>query len=210
MTVGARATKDALRAMITNERRRRPAAESRRAAQGLRDVFLELPLLRSGPRVGVYVSHRGELGTQLLRAALAARGVCVVLPVISATGEVRWLPDTMSFPEPLPLPRDGARRRRKSAPADVEIVLVPALAVDTCGRRLGRGRDHYDLLLSQLGPTTLVIGAVHDDELLDAAVEPVPDEPHDVPVDAVITPTRILYLPRASATSRHPMPTAAA
>jgi 5-formyltetrahydrofolate cyclo-ligase len=79
---------------------------------------------------------------------------------------------------------------------DVDLVLVPALAIDTRGRRLGRGRDGYDGLLGTGPNRPLVLGAVHDCEVLDAAVEPLPDEPHDVPVDAVITPSHILYIPR--------------
>jgi 5-formyltetrahydrofolate cyclo-ligase len=77
---------------------------------------------------------------------------------------------------------------------DVDIVLAPALAVDTQGRRIGLGGDGYDEILRRLDPATLVLVAVHDDELFDSAVEPIPEEPHDVRVDAVLTPSRIRYL----------------
>jgi len=190
-----RMSKHTLRSAISSERRKRSPEETRKAAQGLRDVFMELPLLRAGPRVAVYVSHHGELSTWLLRVALAARGVCVVLPTMSRSGELRWSPDTVTLPDGGGgwLGRGDSRCARRGR-TGVEVVLVPALAVDTRGRRLGRGCDGYDLILRQVDPLALVLGAVHDAEVLDAAVEPVPDEPHDVPVHAVITPSRILYL----------------
>lgn len=73
-------------------------------------------------------------------------------------------------------------------------MVIPALAVDTCGRRVGRGLDGYDRILWLLDPEVLVLAAVYDGELLDSAVEAVPQEPHDVRVPAVVTPTRIRYL----------------
>jgi 5-formyltetrahydrofolate cyclo-ligase len=200
----SRLAKDALRDLIRTERQTRSEKGRRAAARGLRDVFMEMPQLRGARCVALYVSRREEPGTQFLRAELAARGVRVVLPVTSGAGCLRWLPDCSALPEPR-AERHGRRRtdaRRTGLLDDVEIVLVPALAVDTLGRRLGRGHDGYDRVLRRIGPTRLVLCAVHDSEVFDAAVEPVPEDPHDVLVDAVITPTRILYLPRHSARRR--------
>jgi 5-formyltetrahydrofolate cyclo-ligase len=196
LAIDARTAKEELRAAIRAERRTRSDEECRRAARGLRDVFLDLPQLRRASRVAVYVSLHGEPGTRLLRAALAARGVCVLLPVLAASGELHWLPDSIASADRW---NDRCHVRRRGSvrpPEDIEILLVPALAVDTRGRRLGRGGDGYDRIMRRLGPTSLVLGAVHDCEVLDAAVEAVPEEPYDVPVDAVLTPTRVLFLPR--------------
>jgi 5-formyltetrahydrofolate cyclo-ligase len=194
--LSVRMAKSSLRAAVSRERRDRSDAERRMAAEGLRDVFLELTQLRGAPLVGVYVSRRGEPGTRPLRRALADRGVCVVLPVITRSGELRWLPDAMGAPDRLEECGLTWPAVRTATTARLDVVLVPALAVDTRGRRLGRGRDGYDRMLSRLGQGALVLGAVHDSEVYDAAVEPVPEESHDIPVDAVITPSHILYVPR--------------
>ena len=192
--VEARAAKEQLRAAIRAERRTRSEEERRQAERGLRDVFLDLPQLRRAAQVALYVSLRDEPGTLLLRAALAARGVDVVIPAVADSGEVHWLPDGVT----LAGMRDGRCRGRRRGSVqraeDIEILLVPALAVDTRGRRLGREDDGYDSILRHVGPA-LVLGVVHDREVLDAAVEAVPAGPHDVPVDAVLTPTRVLFLP---------------
>ncbi len=67
--------------------------------------------------------------------------------------------------------------------ADCDLVLVPALAVDRAGRRLGRGGGSYDRALPRA--RGLVVAVLHDGEL----VEQLPAEPHDVAVRAVVTPS---------------------
>jgi 5-formyltetrahydrofolate cyclo-ligase len=71
-----------------------------------------------------------------------------------------------------------------TALADASVVLVPALAVDRAGIRLGRGRGFYDRTLVLRNPDARLIAVVRDDELLDE----VPHEPHDVPMTHALTP----------------------
>jgi 5-formyltetrahydrofolate cyclo-ligase len=74
------------------------------------------------------------------------------------------------------------------------VVIVPALAVDTLGNWLGQGGGFYDRTLRTVDRAVPVFALVHETEIFDAAVEPVPAEPHDRPVDAVLTPNRCLRL----------------
>jgi 5-formyltetrahydrofolate cyclo-ligase len=184
-----------LRAAIVGERHRLSSTERAAAARGLKDALLELPLLREATRVGMYVSRSDEPDTHPLREALAARGVEVVYPAVAPTGVLRWL----TSPDSVQRHRLVSPRRRRLpilVPVDttqLSVVLVPALAVDTQGRRLGGGFDGYDNILRRLDPSTIVIAIVQDTELFDSAVEPVPEEPHDVRVHAALTPSRICY-----------------
>ncbi len=73
-----------------------------------------------------------------------------------------------------------------AAVADADAVLVPALAVDSSGARLGRGRGFYDRTLVLRAPHARLIAIVRDGELLDE----VPHEPHDVPMTHALTPGR--------------------
>src|SRR5699024_12464206 len=75
-------------------------------------------------------------------------------------------------------------RHGQDAPARVDALLCPALAVDRQGMRLGRGAGCYDRALAHKGPHTPAIALVYDDEFVDE----LPRDPHDVPVDAVATP----------------------
>jgi 5-formyltetrahydrofolate cyclo-ligase len=177
--VGARhnvaVMKDALRREVRAERRCRTAEDRDRAAHGLCDVFLASRTLRRARAVALCLPGPGEPGLKYLQAALTARQVRLILPVASSAGGQEW-------------PADSVGQAR--------VVLVPALAVDTLGRRLGRGQDGHDDLLRRVAPGQLVLAAVLDSEVLDAAVEPVPEDEHDARVHGVITPTRVLYLNR--------------
>lgn len=73
-----------------------------------------------------------------------------------------------------------------SAVTDAELVVVPALAVDRFGSRLGRGGGSYDRALARVSARALTVALLYDGELIDHLAV----EPHDRPVRAVITPDR--------------------
>ncbi len=74
-------------------------------------------------------------------------------------------------------------------------MFVPALAVDTAGTRLGQGGGWYDRALVDARADARFFALVFPGEVHDARVSPLPREPHDVGVDAVITPEGVLTLP---------------
>lgn len=78
--------------------------------------------------------------------------------------------------------RSRSRRR--------DLIIIPALAASVDGTRLGQGGGWYDRALVHRRPGTPVVATIFDDEVLEAGV--IPAEPHDVPVDAIITPTRTI------------------
>ena len=73
---------------------------------------------------------------------------------------------------------------------EADLIVIPALAASVDGTRLGQGGGWYDRALVHRRPGTPVVAAIFDDEVLEAGV--IPAEPHDVPVDAIITPTRTI------------------
>ena len=73
-----------------------------------------------------------------------------------------------------------------TALAEASVVLVPALAVDRTGVRLGRGRGFYDRTLVSRNPHARLVAVIRDEELLDE----LPHEPHDVPMTHALTPVR--------------------
>jgi 5-formyltetrahydrofolate cyclo-ligase len=78
----------------------------------------------------------------------------------------------------------------------VRVVLVPALAVDRSGTRLGQGGGYYDRLLAELVAGTdarpALVAVVHDDEVLPAGT--IPRRSHDVPVEAALTESALVRL----------------
>jgi len=88
-----------------------------------------------------------------------------------------------------PAQPDGEARGAESL-KEADLIVIPALAASVDGTRLGQGGGWYDRALVHRCPGTPVVAAIFDDEVLEAGV--IPAEPHDVPVDAIVTPTRTI------------------
>ena len=117
----------------------------------------------------------------------------MLLPVVAPDLDLDWALDdgtrhAVRGPGGL---EPGGPRLGKGAIASADVVLVPALAVDTRGGRLGQGGGSYDRALARVRADVLVVALLHDDELL---TEPVPTAEHDRPVGAVVTPLRVVRL----------------
>lgn len=149
--------------------------------------------------VAAYASYGTEPGTGPLRELLALSGVRVLLPVIGEDGGLGWGWDagelaTTGLSRGIPEPQGDVVGHGADGlhALGCRVVLVPALAVDADGQRLGKGGGYYDRLLEALAahPDTapLLCAVVHDDEVLEHPTT-VPVEPFDRPVDAVLTPS---------------------
>ena len=73
---------------------------------------------------------------------------------------------------------------------EADLIVIPALAASEDGARLGQGGGWYDRALLHRSPGVAVVSVVFDDEVLESGV--IPTEAHDVPIDAIITPTRTI------------------
>lgn len=191
------AAKRALRSRLRAERRARPGKHRRLDAEALAVTVLELPELSSAGCVTVYASTSTEPGTGPLRAALRASGIRVLLPVVQPEGVLDWAEDDGGPLRRTPGVGGDEPTGRRLGPRAIgmaDAVLAPALAVDTLGQRLGQGAGFFDRALRMVGPGAPVFAIVHEFEVFDAAVEPLPVELHDVRVDAVVTPRGCLRL----------------
>ena len=159
-----------------------------------------LPEFGRAISVLVFWSIGGEPDTHDFIRSLFASGKRVLLPrVVGSDLEIReYSPDRMIPGYHGILEPDGA-----SVPVlagEVDIVIVPALAFDAAGRRLGRGKGYYDRLLPSL--ECLKVGVCFDSHI----VEEVPVLEHDVLMDLVITPNNSYICSRnisKTASNRH-------
>jgi len=143
-----------------------------------------------GRAVTCYVSLPAEPPTDRLLEALVEAGADVLLPVIGAHRALAWgryegrallRPAVLGILEPAPLPET----LRDLRPA---VLLVPALAVDRSGTRLGQGGGYYDTLLASVRTwpePPAVLAVVGPDEVMPAGALPV--AAHDQPVDGWVT-----------------------
>jgi 5-formyltetrahydrofolate cyclo-ligase len=176
-----------LREEFLAARSRLPAQRRTEAGRALRDAVLGMPQVEMAGTVAAYYSIGAEPETRGLVYALWKRGSYVLLPQLRPDGDLDWAsyegPDSL-LPGPRGLLEPSEPPRGVGAVASADVVLVPALAVDLAGNRLGRGGGCYDRALSRVGPLIPVIALLYDDEL----VASVPAGPHDRPVTAVARP----------------------
>ncbi|MGW5227748.1 5-formyltetrahydrofolate cyclo-ligase [Nocardia niigatensis] len=175
--------KTAWRAEILARRKALPAADREREAAAL---AVAAAALGDAEWVCAYVPVGGEPGSLAMLDALRAAGARVLLPLTGEPGPLEWAEYT--GPEGLRRGRYGLREP-DGAPvangiAKAAAILVPALAVDRRGVRLGRGAGYYDRSLSACHAGARLIAVVRDDEL----VERLPEEPHDHRMGWALTP----------------------
>ena len=195
-------TKLALRRTLKAQRKARTPNEREQAGRDLAAVGLELPYLRRAECVTVYASLADEPGTALLRTGLRELGIRVLLPVVGdpESRSLDWAEDQgeLVTTGALRLPEPSGPRFGPEEIGTAQVILVPALAVDSTGTRLGRGGGYYDSALTHARSAALILALVHDEEVLDAGTTPIPREPHDVGVHGVITPTRWMFFSPAT------------
>jgi 5-formyltetrahydrofolate cyclo-ligase len=179
--------KGAIRAEARDRRRRQPdqAALSRRIG----DALLALPEYLAAAAVMLYVDVGSEVRTRPLFAPMWAAGKQVVVPYCVGDGlELFRLesleelaPGTLGIPEPAKELR--GRGDRAFDPAQLDLVVVPGIAFDRRGGRLGQGKGYYDRFLPLVSPRAALVGLAFECQLLPE----IPMLQHDLYLHKVIT-----------------------
>ncbi|MDX6334154.1 MAG: 5-formyltetrahydrofolate cyclo-ligase [Streptosporangiaceae bacterium] len=188
--------KAALRERLLAARRQLTPAERAGAGRVIRDAILSLPETQMAGTVAAYYSVGAEPETRGLLFALWKRGSYVLLPILLPDGDLGWAsyegPDSLR-PGPRGLSEPAEPPRGAGAISSADLVVVPALAVDHSGMRLGRGGGSYDRALARVGTPVPTVALVYDSEF----VPHVPSGQHDQRVRMVARPSAgIMRLPR--------------
>jgi 5-formyltetrahydrofolate cyclo-ligase len=182
--------KTALRDQLLTARNRLSLAEVGEAAAAIAGHLLASPDVRRAATVAAYVSIGTEPGTGHLLEALREAGKRVILPVLQPDNDLDWAAhdgDLVRAGRGLLEP--PGRRLGVEAVAGADAVLVPGLAVNANGTRLGRGGGSYDRALGRVPVGTFTCVLLYDSEILPG----VPTEPHDHRVRAAATPSGITW-----------------
>jgi 5-formyltetrahydrofolate cyclo-ligase len=166
-----------------------PPGERERMAAAVEERLVAVPAVAAARGVLLFVSFGSEIPTGGLRPRFHREGRRVFLPYLAAgdlqVAEVQaddvLVPSTYGPREPPPEQRSPASQ----APGEraFDVVVVPGLAFDREGYRLGFGGGHYDRLLSVLGGATASVGIGYHFQVLAA----VPHGPFDRRLDFVVT-----------------------
>jgi 5-formyltetrahydrofolate cyclo-ligase len=166
--------------------------------------------------IAAYIAAPGEPDVADIRSAVLRAGGSVLLPLPRADRSLDWVHDDGHYrphgryPIEVPVGEVVGSGAAGLLAHGVRTILVPALAVDVTGARLGQGGGYYDRLLAALatrvgtrgdGATSAhrpsaegvrIVAVVRDEEVLPAGA--VPREGHDQPMTAALTPTRYVLL----------------
>lgn len=185
--------KRALRADL-RERRQNVSSQSRETAEAGVKEQLDALVDRLGARsISCFLSTPTEPGTHAFVAAAVARGIRVLLPITREDGLLDWSVATADaeIAEGLfGLPEPVGDVLGPIAVNDVDLLVIPAAAVDRHGMRLGWGRGYFDKTLGSMEKCPPVYAVIFDSEFVDD----VPRDVHDQPVTGVVTPTRTIAL----------------
>ncbi len=157
-------------------------------AYAIAERVLNLPEIDDAAAVMVYGPSPEEVDVSVLEFALRERGVRIAYPRVAGSRELtlHWI----GSPSELVTGSFGLREPAEDAPVahlhDLAALIVPGIAFDPQGNRLGFGGGYYDTMLSSSETPPLAVGVAYDEQV----VETVPHHTHDQPMDIVVTPTR--------------------
>jgi 5-formyltetrahydrofolate cyclo-ligase len=193
-----REAKRAMRTAVVALRDALPPDARAAASQAIATRVMALPEFASASSILVTLPFRSEWDSALVARAALSLGKRVIVPRVDVSARMLTLHVLDSLDrdiEPgyrgIPEPRADTPR---VVPDEVTVALVPGVAFDAAGRRLGYGGGYYDRLLPLIAREVPRIAGAFDLQVVDH----VPAAPHDHPIHVIVTPTRTVG-PRASA-----------
>ncbi len=184
------ARKRALRAELRERRRVTPAAKRAAETAALTQNLVDLDTDLGARSLSAYLSTPDEPDTREFLRWTAEQGIRVLIPVSRTDGLLDWAPydGDAEDTDVLGMPTPTTELLGPIAINEVDLILVPAAAVDRTGMRMGWGMGYFDKTLGSMEACPPVYAVIFDDELVDS----VPRERHDMPVTGVVTPSGIV------------------
>lgn len=181
--------KHTLRAQMIAMRHSLTAAEQLEAGMIIQKCICATPEYGAASSVALYAATHGEVPTKALINMALVTEKRVILPAVTGDelvfreicSESDFVTGLFGIPEP-------SSTCKRWQPADIDLFVIPGVAFDSDGRRLGYGKGYYDRALHLLEGSGRLIGICYDFQL----VEKISHEPHDVIMDKVITERRSL------------------
>lgn len=186
------AAKDQLRRRVAERARDATREQRRRWDEAIQARLLAHAGYREARCLHCYLSLTDEAATErIVRAALADRKR-VVVPVVEAERRLLLVEITAYDRDLAPgahgilEPPVGGRRLVEAS--EVDLFIVPGVAFDANGYRLGRGLGYYDRSLAQVKGRAVICALAYELQIIDR----LPAAPHDVPMDFIVTEKRVI------------------
>jgi len=175
---------------MLQERDRISPALRQQMSRQLSALLCETPFWRAASSILLYVSVRGEVDTHGLITDSLIRPVSIALPRVDKNAAKLVLYRILSWNDLVPggfgIPEPLDRQCTIISPDMIDCAIIPGVAFDMTGARLGYGKGYYDKLLTELNAPTAGLCFEHQ------LVGHIPCEPHDRRVHMIITEKRII------------------
>jgi len=177
-------TKDKLRSKILFNLRKQKENQRLEKSRLIKNKLFRLKVFKKAKRIMFYLAYDGEVETKEMIKEAIKQGKIVAVPVCKVKDKkiipCKIGPDTKFKKGPY-----GIKEPSKMVPLslkELDLVIVPGVAFDKSGMRLGRGKGYYDYFLQNLSEKTTTIGLAFDFQIVSC----LPTLPHDMPVDRVL------------------------
>lgn len=181
-----------IRREIRSRRQSLSSNEQQNAAQRVCQRLLMHPQVKQNNHIALYLSFDGELSTKPLIEALWHQGKQLYLPILHpfCHGHLlfqHYRPHTQLLPNRFNILEPKLNCSQILPARQLDILVMPLVAFDPKGNRLGMGGGFYDRTLSIISSNVTSIGIAHDNQLYPN----LPIETWDQPIDCIITPSRL-------------------
>ena len=187
-------TKQQLRERFLRKLRQQSGSNRRIKSLEISRSLRRLALYRRSRMLLCYVAIDGEVETRSILAGALAEGRRIAVPVIQrrhrlAATEIRNMGADLRRRGPFGIPEPKAHSRRRVDPKALDLVVVPGIAFDRSGRRLGRGKGYFDRFLSKVPPGVPRVALAFGFQVL----RRLPTETHDQLVSAIVTERGVIH-----------------
>lgn len=183
--------KDKLRKKIMKIRNDLPKSDLLRKSNQIKKRLFALNEFKKASTILFYVSYDNEVFTHDMIKKCISNRKCVVVPVTDKENR-RLIPSMLDNWRDLSLGAYGILEPKKEKIKEVSInkinlIVVPGVVFDERGHRIGHGAGYYDRLLRH-SKNALRVGLAFEEQIVDK----IPSEPHDIPVDKIVTEKRVI------------------
>ncbi|HVZ81849.1 MAG TPA: 5-formyltetrahydrofolate cyclo-ligase [bacterium] len=184
-------TKDFLREQFKKVRSQVPPDLAEAASQGVWAILSKRPEFDAARHIGAFFSVGTEINTYPILEGILQEGKKLYLPRLVKDQNRFDFVQVADFEHlsPGPFGIQEPSGGHPTATAELDLVLVPGLAFDPRGHRLGFGLGFYDRVLPHLRPGALSLGVGYGFQM----VEHLPEDPHDIPLKALLTEKGFIY-----------------
>lgn len=165
------------------------------ASEDIFENLISMDIFKAAKNIMVYVSFKNEVSTQLIMSHLLSRKKPLFVPYTNISN-CSITPALISSLNDLSVGNYGIlepsiNQVKQSYSEIIDLVITPGIAFDLSGNRIGFGKGYYDSFLSKLNKKIPAIALAYDFQIKNK----IPFEPHDITMDYIVSPTKIIHCP---------------